>query len=144
MVKKISCVTSLCGNRCKALSTQNSCLVNIVLLVAKIIPDNWHCFSFWDQVFVSTIFSFVAHFSVLLPVTNSMCRGVICFVHWLRTNVTGGSGGLHALCVSGTLEIRWVHLPSTGQALLCDYCAHVHCDDDAQMIYRASVNKLNK
>ena len=40
MVKQISCVTSHCGNRCKPLSTQNTCLVNIILLVAEIIPDN--------------------------------------------------------------------------------------------------------
>ena len=59
MVKEISCVTSRCGNRCKALSTQNTCLVNIIPLVAEIIPDNWRSFSFWHQVFVFGDFSLV-------------------------------------------------------------------------------------
>ena len=39
--------------------------------------------------------------------------------------------------VSGTLEIRWVHLPPTSQALRCDYCTHV-CRD-AQTIYCAAL-----
>ena len=66
MVKQMSCVTSCCGNRCKALLTQNTCLVNIILLVADIIPDNWRCFSFRDFLL------FVAHFSMLLSATHSM------------------------------------------------------------------------
>ena len=56
---------------------QNTCLVNIILLVAEVIPDNWRCFSFSHQIF-----------------------------------------GLPTL-----------------QALQCDYCTHVHRDDDAQTIY---------
>ena len=44
-----------------------------------------------------------------------------------------------AQCVSGTLEIRQVYLPTTSQAPPCDYCAHVHCDDDAQTIYLAAL-----
>ena len=75
----ISCVTSLCGNRCKTLLTQNTCLVNIILLVAKTIPDNWRCFSFWHQIFVFRDFLlFIDHFSILLPATHSMSRGGVC------------------------------------------------------------------
>ena len=89
-------------------------LVNIILLVAKIIPDNWCCFCFWHQVFVlCDLLLFVAHFSMLLAATRSMCRSWSASTHWIRTNVIGGSG---------TLEIRWVHLPPTSQALRCDYC----------------------
>ena len=40
MVKQISCVTSDWGKRFKALLTKNTCLVNIILLVAKIIPES--------------------------------------------------------------------------------------------------------
>ena len=143
MVKQISCGTSRCGNRCKALSTQNMCLVNIILLVAEIIPDNWRGFSFWQRVFVFGDFVlFVAHFSMLLPATHSMCRGVVCLAHWIRTNVIGASlcmQSLHAQCVSGTFEIRWVSLPPTSQGLRFDYCTHVHRDDDAQTIYCAAL-----
>ena len=41
---------------------------------------------------------------------------------------------LHAQCVSGTLEIRWVHLPPASQPLWCDSITHVHRDDDAKTI----------
>ena len=141
--EQISCVTSCCGNRCKALSTQNTCLVNIILLVAEIIPDNWRCFSFWHQVFI------LRDFLLLLLIFQSCyqrltpCAGAwSASPHWLRTNVIGGSlcmQSLHAQCVSGTLEIRWVHLPPTWQALRCNYCAHIHCNDDAQMRYCAAL-----
>ena len=140
MVKQISFVTSHGGNRCKTLSTQNTCLVNIILLVAEIIPDNWCYFSFWHQVFVLTILScllliFQCCYQPLTP-----CAGVCsASAHWLTTNVIGGSQwSLHAQCVSGTLEIRWVHFPPTSQALRCDYCAHVHRNDNAQTIYCSS------
>ena len=46
---------------------------------------------------------------------------------------------LHAQCVSGSFEITGVHSPPTSQALWCDYCTHVHRDDDAQTIYRAAL-----
>ena len=141
MVKLISCVNSHCGNRCKALSTQNTCLVNIILLVAELFPDNWHCFSFWHQVFPSGDFLlFVAHFSMLLDSLHVQGRGLLR--HTELEPMIGGSlhmQSLHAQCVSGILEIRWVHLPPTSQALRCDYCAHIHCDDDAQPIYRAAL-----
>ena len=143
MVKLISCVTSGCDNWCKALSTQNTCLVNIILLVAEIIPDNQRCFSFWHQVFI------LRDFLLLLLIFQSCyqrltpCAGAwSASPHWLRTNVIGGSlcmQSLHVQCVTGTLEIRWVHLPPTSQALWCDYCTQVHRDDDAQTIYRAAL-----
>ena len=41
---------------------------------------------------------------------------------------------VHAQC-----EIRWDNLPPTSQALQCDYFAHIHCDGDAQTIYRAAL-----
>ena len=50
-----------------------------------------------------------------------------------------GLQSLHVQCVSGTLEVRWVHLPPTLQALRCDYCAHVHRNGDAQTIHRAAL-----
>ena len=53
----LRCGTSRCGNTCKALLTQNMFLVNIILLVAEIIPDKWRYFSFWYQVFDFPIFS---------------------------------------------------------------------------------------
>ena len=53
---------------------------------------------------------------------------------WLRTFVIGGS-----LCVSGTLEIRYVYLLPTLQALRHGYCAHVHCDNNVQTIYCAAL-----
>ena len=98
MVKQISCVTSRCGNRCKALLTQNTCLVNIILLVAEIIPDNWSCFSFWHQVFVFAIFScslliFQCCYQRLTP-----CRGWSASTHWLRTNVIGRSLCMQSVC----------------------------------------------
>ena len=77
MVKLISCVTSCCGNRCKALSTHYTCLVNIILMVAEIITDKWLCFTFWHLVFVFGIFS---------------CS------FWIRTNVIGGSLRMHNVC----------------------------------------------
>ena len=116
-----------CGNRCKALSIQNMCLVNIILLVAEIILDNWCCFSVWYQVFVFAIFS-VAHFSVLLPETHSMGMGVVCF----GTRNKNYCDWWIAVHVSGSLEIRWVNLPPTWQVLPCDYYAHLHWDDNVQ------------
>ena len=89
---------------------------------------------------------FIAHFSMLLP-THYMCRGWSASAHWLRTIVIGGLlcmqslQSLHAESVSGTLEIRWVHLHPTSQALRCDYCKHVHHDGDAQTIYRAALTQ---
>ena len=78
MVKLISCVTSHCGNRCKALSTQNTCLVNIILLVAEIIPDNWHYFSFWYQVFVCANFSCCcSFFNVVTSDSHVQGRGLL-------------------------------------------------------------------
>ena len=139
MVKQISCVTSRCGNRCKALSTQNMCLVNIILLVAEIIPDNWRCFSFWHQVFVFAIFScslliFQCCYQRLTP-----CAGAwSALAHWLRTNFISGSlrmQSLHAQCVSGTLEIRWVHLPGSAMWLLCTRTSRWQ----AQTIYRVAL-----
>ena len=46
---------------------------------------------------------------------------------------------LHAQRVSGSLEIKWAHLPPTWQALRCDYCAHIHRNDNAQTICRAAL-----
>ena len=69
---------------------------------------------------------FVAHFSMLLAATHSMCRGRSASAHWIRTDVIGGflcMQSLHTQCVSGTLEIKRVNLPPMSQALLCDYCA---------------------
>ena len=50
---------------------------------------------------------------------------------------------VHAQRVSGTDEIKWVNLPPTSQALRCDYCEHVHRDDDALMIYRVALIVLH-
>ena len=63
---------------------------------------------------------------------DSLCAGAwSASAHWWRTNVIGGIA-VHAgsacrdctVCmhsVSGTLEIRWVNLRPTWQALQCDY-----------------------
>ena len=104
MVKKSSCVTSFCGNRCKALSIQNMCLVNIILLVAEIIPDNWHCFSFWHQVSVFCDFLlFVPHFSYHFTSDSLHVQGCGLLQHneleltWLVDRCALQS--LHAQCV---------------------------------------------
>ena len=80
--KLVVLVTSLWQQMQGTVDTEQL-LVNIIVLAGEIIPDNWRCFSFWHQVF---IFSFslslslvVAHFSMLLPATHSMCKGVVCF-----------------------------------------------------------------
>ena len=146
MVKQFSCIISHCGKRCKELLTQNTCLANINLLVNEIIPDNWFCISFWHRCLPFQWFSLVrsTFFSVVQCVYQGLtsCAGAwSALAHWLRTNVIGSLGmqRLHAQCVSGTLEIRWVHLPPTWQALRCNYCAHIHCNDDAQMRYCAAL-----
>ena len=78
--KRMGILAAWCSVYKGVLSTQNTCLVNFILLVAKIIPDNWRCFSFWHQVFFFGDFLlFIAHFSILSPANHSMCRGVICF-----------------------------------------------------------------
>ena len=61
--------------------------------------------------------------------------------HWIRTNVTGRLLRMQSLRmhVSSSFEIRWVHLPPTSQALWCDYCPHIHRDDDAQTIHCAAL-----
>ena len=67
----VSCVISHCGNRWKAVPTQNTRLVDIILLVTEIIPDNWRCFSFWQQVFIfGGFFLFVAHFAIVVVVVT--------------------------------------------------------------------------
>ena len=127
MVKQISCATSCCGNRYKA---HNTCLVNIIRLVAEIIPDNWRCFYSWYQVFVFSDFPCSFFNVVTSDSLHVQGRGLLW--HTEQELMIGGSlcmQGLHAQCVLGTLEIRWVN----------SYCAHVPCDDNAQTIYRASL-----
>ena len=99
-------------------------LFNIILLVAKIILDNWRCFSFWHQVFVFGNFLFISQscYQQLTPYAGVWSASA----HWLRTNLNGGSlymQSLHAQFVSGTLHYR----------------SHVHRDEDAQTIYHAAL-----
>ena len=47
---------------------------------------------------------------------------------------------MHSVCQ--VLEIRGVHLLPTSQALRCDYCAHVHRDDNVKTIYCAALSFL--
>ena len=94
---------------------QNTCLVNIILLVAEIIPDNWRRFSFWHQVF-----GLLQHTELELMWLVDRCMQ-----------------RLHAQCVSGSFEIIWVHLPPESQTLPCDYCTHR--DDDVQTTERAAL-----
>ena len=142
MVKQISCVTSGCGNRCKALSRTR--LVNIILLVAEIIPDNWHCFSFWHQVFFSMIFLvFAALFSMLLPATHSMCRGMICFstliknqcVWWIAAHAESAC----TVCVRYLLKLA--EFICLLHCKLCDVTvAHMYISND--LLYRAALLQM--
>ena len=84
---------------------------------------------------------------LLIKVVNP--NGISWYSHFIR----GGAiwpgvalGGwlrlqrLHAQCVSGTLEIRWVNLPPTSQVLSGPgLLSHIHRYDDAQMIYCAAL-----
>ena len=46
------CHTELCGTDVNGQTNYLCCVVNIILLAAKIIPDNWRCFCFWHRVFI--------------------------------------------------------------------------------------------
>ena len=137
-------VTSPCGNRCKALSTQNTCLVNIILLVAEIITDNWRCFSFWHQVFVFLQFSLLLIFQCCYQQLTPCAGAWSASAHWLRTNMIGGllrMQSLHAQCVSGTMKLDEFTCLLHGR-LWYDCSAHVHCHDDTQTMYRVALMRM--